>query len=324
MTPPTPFWHTPQHPDANGSDPVQQTRVGSRQHPGQATGHDAPRDVLYIAARAPRPGFAKSRLGRVIGHEQAVMLYAAFLEDLARRFADAPFTVGWYITPVDAWPELASLVTVRGQHGPVITQPDGDWTERQRALFAGAAARGEQRTVLIASDSPHLGVDAVTAAFARLGQDGAVSRDSLPAGDDLVLGPTDDGGYYLIGMQTAGSPKTRAQAPGTPAAEACRPWDVLSGVRMSTGTVLDELRVRANTLGLRTGLLPSTFDVDEYTDLDRLIPLALHQIDLLATRVALARLGLLIPTDDVAARPTPEPIPTPDSTAAPAAIGGRS
>jgi len=239
--------------------------------------------ALYVAARAPRPGFAKSRLGRAIGHPAAVTLYGAFLRDLGRRFSVAPFAVGWYITPDDGWPEIAPLVAGTGQDGPVIAQPDGDWTERQRALFAGAAARGEQRTVLVASDSPHLEVETVAEAFRRLDH------------DDLVLGPTDDGGYYLIGMR---------------AAPERRPWDVLTGVRMSTGTVLDELCGRAGRLGLRAGLLPPTFDIDEVGDLDRLVPLALHRNDLLATRVALARCGLLAPAAEGAPSPAAEPVAT--------------
>ncbi|MBI2323280.1 MAG: hypothetical protein HYU88_14575, partial [Chloroflexi bacterium] len=73
------------------------------------------REVLYIAAKAPRVGFAKTRLGEAVGQAQAVALYAAFLRDLAARFADAPFPVGWYVTPPDAWSEIAPLVHVDGQ-----------------------------------------------------------------------------------------------------------------------------------------------------------------------------------------------------------------
>src|SRR5215218_3241526 len=78
------------------------------------------RDILYIAARAPRPGFAKSRLGRAIGQRQAVHLYAAFLRDLAARFARAPFTVGWYVTPADAWAELRPLIAPMGRTAPLL------------------------------------------------------------------------------------------------------------------------------------------------------------------------------------------------------------
>ena len=231
------------------------------------------RDVLYVAARAPRPGFTKSRLGRAIGHERATALYRAFVRDLAARLARAPFTVGWYVTPDDAWNELAPLVPpVRawsGNRRPILAQPAGDWTERQRSLFQSAAARGEQRTILIASDSPQLGLEVISEAFARLER------------DDLVLGPTNDGGYYLVGMRTAGTQ------------HAAQPWDALAGVRMSTGSVLDEILARAASLGLHTSLLPATFDIDEAVDLDHLIPLALQRHDLVHTRTVLEDLGLL-------------------------------
>jgi uncharacterized protein len=231
------------------------------------------RGVLYIAARAPRPGFAKSRLGRAIGHDRAAALYAAFVQDLGARLSRAPFRVGWYFTPDNGWSELASLTVNPGGPwwtcGPILAQPPGDWTHRQRALFLTAPSRNERRTILIASDSPQIGLDAIVEAFERLDR------------DDLVLGPTDDGGYYLIGVRSPAAPTS------------VRPWEVLTGVRMSTGTVLDEILARAASLGLRTSLLAPTFDIDEATDLERLIPLTLLRDDLIATRAALKSLGLL-------------------------------
>ena len=216
--------------------------------------------ILYIAAKAPRVGLAKTRLGRQIGHERAVALYAAFLRDLAARFAGAPFALGWYVTPPDAWIELAPLLGRAGHEERLLPQPSGDWTERQATLFRAAAGRGEQRLVLIASDSPHITVEMVRAAF------GALERH------DLVVGPTYDGGYYLLGM---------------------RGWhDVLQGVPMSTHTVADDLTARARHAGLSVGILPSTFDVDEADDLPRLWQMADKLTDLAATRAALIDLHL--------------------------------
>ena len=210
-------------------------------------------EALYVIARAPRVGFAKTRLGRTIGHERAIVLYRAFLRDLAARFAGSPFVPGWYVTPPDAWPEISPLT---GEPGRVLLQGDGDLTERQRELFLGSASRGEERTVLIASDSPHLTVEVVEEAFRRLDR------------HELVFGPTYDGGYYLIGM---------------------RGWhDVLQGLPMSVGTELDGIIARARLLGLSVGLLEATFDVDVVEDLQHLRPLALERPDLPATRDALA------------------------------------
>ncbi|MDP8949426.1 MAG: TIGR04282 family arsenosugar biosynthesis glycosyltransferase [Actinomycetota bacterium] len=215
-------------------------------------------DALYVIAKAPRVGLAKTRLGRTIGHERAVALYKAFLRDLGARFSNSSFNLGWYVTPPDSWPEISALVP---QTGPVLFQGEGDLTERQRELFRGAAGRGEERTVLIAADSPHLGVEVVEEAFRRLDR------------EDLVFGPTHDGGYYLIGMRGY--------------------HDVLEGATMSKDSVLEGIVARARLSGLSVGLLEATFDVDLAEDIRHLRPLALERPDLSATQDALESLGLM-------------------------------
>jgi len=208
--------------------------------------------VLYVAAKAPRPGRVKTRLAAAVGDAAATGLYGAFLRDLAVRFPQA----AWFVTPVAAWRrETRSYIAPSAR---VLAQPRGSWTERQRALFRGAAERGEERVVLIASDSPQLREDVVAEAFARLER------------DELVLGPVVDGGYYLIGM---------------------RGWhDVLAGLRMSTGTVLSELLENIRRRGLAVSLLEPTYDVDELADLELLELDAAVREDLQATRAALAAL----------------------------------
>lgn len=215
-------------------------------------------DVLYVAAKVPKAGFAKTRLGRSIGHEEAVLLYEAFLRDLSARFSEAPFELGWYVTPPGSWTEISRHT---GESGRVVFQGEGDWTVRQRDLFEGAEERGEDRVVLVGSDSPHLTVESVAGAFELLER------------RDLVLQPTYDGGYCLIGMRGF--------------------QDVLRGVSMSTGTELDGILERARWFGLSVGLQEPTFDIDEREDLRHLRPLALDRPDLAETRGALHSLGLL-------------------------------
>jgi rSAM/selenodomain-associated transferase 1 len=216
-------------------------------------------DRLFIAAKAPRPGLAKTRLARDIGTGPALALYRAFLADLAARFAAARVPMGWYVTPADAWRDLAPIVGPGGPAPLVLAQGRGDWTERQRALFRGAAGRGERRTVLVASDSPQLEVAAVHEALAALER------------HDVALGPTEDGGYYLIAM---------------------RGWhDVLAGVAMGTDRVLDGVLRGAARTGATVALLRPTFDVDRGRDLGRLEELGAGRADLPATAGALAALG---------------------------------
>ncbi len=222
-------------------------------------------DALYIIAKAPRAGLAKTRLGRTIGDEAAVVLYRAFLRDLAARFAEAPFECGWYITPPDAWADISPLVGWSGRETRILLQGEGDLGERQRELFRGAVTRGEEKVVLMASDSPQLTVGVVERAFRELDR------------HDLVFGPTYDGGYYLIGMRGF--------------------RDVFRGVPMSVGTELEAVVAAAELAGLSVGWVETTFDVDEAEDLEHLRRLAEHRTDLAATRVALEALGLLRGTE---------------------------
>ena len=213
--------------------------------------------MLYVAAKAPRPGFAKTRLGRAIGHDRAAALAGAFLRDLAARLArapDLPCEVAWFITPPDAWPEIAPLVAALAP-ARVVAQGEGDWGERQRVLFREAAARGEERAIILASDSPHTSVATIAAAFAALER------------ADLVIGRVHDGGYYLLGM---------------------RGWhDVLRDVAMSTGSVAREIAAAAARAGLSLAQVETTFDVDEVDDLRHLRELVARRDDLPATRAVL-------------------------------------
>lgn len=204
--------------------------------------------TLTIAAKAPLPGRVKTRLAASIGADAAAGLYRAFLSDLGDRFPEAR----WYVDPLDEWQRAYPST-------PAHAQPPGDWTDRQRAFFRGAAGRGEEPAVLVASDSPQLRRDVVEEAFALLAE------------HELVLGPVVDGGYYLIGM---------------------RGWhDVLAGVAMSTSSVLDEIARAARELGVSLALLEPTYDVDVLEDLELLRLDAGVRDDLPATQAALAALG---------------------------------
>lgn len=206
-----------------------------------------------MAARAPRPGETKTRLGAAIGHEAAARLYAAFLFDLSQRLEAAGLPVAWSVTP-GSWRAVAPLVgggSHREQHGET-------WGHRQDNLFRDAEAAGERPVVLIASDSPHLGMDVIGAAFAAL--------DTA----DVVLGPTVDGGYYLVGMRHA--------------------YGLLAAVEMGTGCVLQQVERRARELRLRLATVAATFDVDTVDDLAPLAAEVCRRTDLPATAALLPAL----------------------------------
>jgi glycosyltransferase A (GT-A) superfamily protein (DUF2064 family) len=206
----------------------------------------AGRGLFLIAAKAPLPGFTKTRLGATIGMERAARLHAAFLVDLAARFTpradeDRDFDVGWAFTPADI--DFASVLTRIGCAPPpacvrFVPQHGDGWDIRQANILRWGFEQGYARTVLVGSDSPQVQLSIVRDAFAAL------------SNHDVAMGRTLDGGYYLIGLRGL--------------------HDVLSGVPMSTTSAADALADRAAVRGLRLAELPATFDVDVEGDLEHL------------------------------------------------------
>jgi rSAM/selenodomain-associated transferase 1 len=192
---------------------------------------------LAIVAKYPHPGRVKTRLAAGIGADVAAQLYTAFLRDLAERFGPAAAREGYTLLWSHA-PGPDDLRAVVGAGARLLTQRGADFADRLDALARDLASAGFQRAVIASSDSPHLPVARVRAAFTAL-------NDA-----DVALGPAMDGGYYLIGFHATPTPP-----------------DLFHGITMSTERVLEDTLRRADSLRLRVHLLPTTFDVDEPDDL---------------------------------------------------------
>jgi hypothetical protein len=122
---------------------------------------------------------------------------------------------------------------------PRIRQDGADLGDRLARAVEVLLARGAQKVVIVGSDSPALPPEHLESAFNAL--------DHL----DLVLGPTQDGGFYLVGM---------LRPPGR----------LFEGIRWSTPEVRKETEARALSLGLRCGWTHPWSDVDTPQDLLRL------------------------------------------------------
>jgi rSAM/selenodomain-associated transferase 1 len=151
------------------------------------------KNALGIFCRAPRLGEVKTRIAATRGDEFALGLYRAMLRDtfdLARQLAPevTPFAI---YTPDDAFVDEESFVdesTLNAfWNGPRLAQCDGDLGARMLDAFAQLRARGFERIALIGSDSPDLPLLYAQDAFRVLRQ------------MDLTVGPSWDGGFYLIG-----------------------------------------------------------------------------------------------------------------------------
>jgi hypothetical protein len=235
----------------------------------------AGRDRLVMLAKPPQPGRVKSRLTGPGGWspEQAAELYAACVADLAERWqSSVEWTFEVCCPPGSDESALRRCVpagTVVRQE-PVLSPGPRDLGVAMTDILTAAFAAGAGRVILVGSDAPHLPAACVREAFALL------------RAHDLVLGPDEGGGCYLIG--------------------ASQPTDIMTAVdgagpiAWSQGTDYREIVRRASARGLRVGHLRPTFDLDLPADVERLrTALASGSVDAACLPRVVAALGRLAP-----------------------------
>ena len=194
------------------------------------------RRALIVVGKAPEPGLTKTRLMPSLSAEETAELYRAFLLDAV----DLGLQLGWervcVVHPRGAGRTLRDILPGRTT---LLEQPTDGLGEALAFAFEYHFAAGFQRVVLIGSDNPTLRRGPVEQACAALKT------------HDLSVGPTVDGGYYLIAL--------RHPHPG-----------IFEGVDWSTPRVYAQTLDRARQLGLRVHAVPEWYDIDAPADLERL------------------------------------------------------
>ena len=193
--------------------------------------------AIGVMARAPLPGLCKTRLCAAHPPEWVAGLYAAMLRDtldgLQAVLADE------YVVFVAPLPEHDALEVI-GRYVPapweLVAQSGEELGARMEHAFGTMFARGAGYALLSGSDSPSYPTEGLAEAFA----------DEKTRGEILV-GPTEDGGYALIAM-----PKVEPR--------------LLHGMPWSTPAVMETTRLRCRELGLPLRELPKGYDVDEPSD----------------------------------------------------------
>jgi len=150
------------------------------------------RECLGLFAKYWQPGAVKTRLAATVGPERAAEIYRHFVVTLTRRLADCGDDRWVAITP---WLRASDFREIVSEQWHLEAQSEDDnLGSRMRAFFAGRLAAGYGRVVLLGSDSPNVPVEYVNQAFQQL------------CTHDVVLGPTEDGGYWLVGAAGAVPP----------------------------------------------------------------------------------------------------------------------
>jgi hypothetical protein len=192
--------------------------------------------ALLVIAKRPRAGQTKTRLMPPLSGEQAAGLYESLLRDTLELVRTVPAVSRFVLyappTEVDYFEQLAPDFQRLPQQGSGLG-------ERLDNALTYCLTNGFEQAVVMNSDGPTLPADHLTRAFDRLNQ------------VDVVLGPSEDGGYYLIGLT---QPRPR----------------LLREVKMSTPAVLQDTLALAEAEQLTVALLPRWYDVDTGDDLQRL------------------------------------------------------
>lgn len=210
--------------------------------PSRASPEFGGKCALAIMAKAPRPGRVKTRLSPPLSPEQASALSACFLRDTVASLQAATRTTPaeWVISyaPIGEEAAFCGILPV----GALLLPQRGDgFGERLHATAEDLFACGFSAVCLIDSDSPTVPTDEFANAATGL----------LASGDRAVLGPSADGGYYLIGLQR---PVAR----------------LFDNITWSTGAVTAQTLERAAESGLAVELLREWYDVDDGVSLARL------------------------------------------------------
>src|SRR5215471_10270501 len=204
----------------------------SRQSPTRLSPHER---TLVIMAKAPRSGMVKTRLSQSLPSQAVTALYRCLLEDtvaLARSLTDVEVAV---MCPES---DQKDLVHFLGRAVPVVAQKGEGLAAGLTSVFRHFSA-GRRRVIAFNSDSPHLAPSVLDTAFEIL------------TTHDVVVGPTHDGCYYLVGAKSAHP-------------------SLFEGDGMGTKSALDRLLLRTWVLELSTGFTEPFYDIDVADDLIRL------------------------------------------------------
>ena len=197
------------------------------------------RRELMVFVKCPRPGLVKKRLGAQIGEQISASLYRAFVLDLLNNIARYHNITSIWYHPKESEQEVHHWL---GQRFRFFAQAGHDLGSRMAAAFKSCFARGATAALLIGSDLPDLPADYIEKGFENL------------ARHDVVIGPSLDGGYYLIGFKANGF---------------CS--EIFHNVHWGSATVYEDSAAWLKKNLIRFGVVPQWSDVDELVDLWELL-----------------------------------------------------
>jgi rSAM/selenodomain-associated transferase 1 len=192
--------------------------------------------ALIIFIRFPCPGKVKARLARTLGSEKAAVFYQLCAQQIVGELDRVPGEVKKYLSYSDK-SDKDELQYWIGYRFRLIPQAEGDLGQRLEQSFRSFLEGVSGKAIIMASDVPDLSKDIINDAVSALDN------------HDLVIGPCNDGGYYLIGMKKPHG-------------------ELFEGISWSTNKVLEQTLAIAGKQGLSVFSLITLRDIDTGDDLE--------------------------------------------------------
>jgi rSAM/selenodomain-associated transferase 1 len=193
--------------------------------------------AIIIMAKVPEAGKVKTRLQPFLTSEQSAEIATAFLQDTESKAKSIEENLIVAVTPFDKKDRLNDIL----QHNPILIEQTGeDLGKKMLNAFKFAFKQDSDAVVMIGTDSPTFPADYIEQAF-----------EFLEIETDVVLGKTEDGGFYLIGLRKLDS-------------------RIFENISWGSDETFEQVWQNIMDLGLHLREVPSWYDVDEREDLEKL------------------------------------------------------
>jgi rSAM/selenodomain-associated transferase 1 len=194
------------------------------------------RECLILFLKYPQQGEVKTRLAKDIGDGLTLGLYECFIRDMLDKLGPLPYSLHLFVTPSD---KMTAMRQWLGKDVALHPQEGHDLGVRMQKAFEEMFRQGYESCVLIGCDFPDLPAAVLPEAFEKL------------KSAEAVIGPTKDGGYYLLGFRRSRFCKS-----------------VFHNIEWSTDTVFEKTMAAFKRENVRVAMVRQWWDVDDPEDLE--------------------------------------------------------